>query len=194
MTRTFLLTLLVAATVSPGAANAEVEIEENTEYYNIEGKTVRQLSEQMRRKGPPHDDGDHAIAVTKTRIRPGYSVRETADGCSIASINTVIEVTIVYPEWVNQHEAPRKVQYAWDAFMREVVDHEDQHSAYASDAAYALDNDLGFLEGVMPCDDLKRRAQRIIKGHFDELERRNREFHKDEERKWSDRARKRRRR
>ena len=38
MTRTFLLTLLVAATVSPGAAKAEVEIEENTEYYNIEGK------------------------------------------------------------------------------------------------------------------------------------------------------------
>jgi predicted secreted Zn-dependent protease len=184
LTRTLLLTLWAFVLMSPGGAKAEVEIRESTEYYDFEANSFRELVLQMQRKGPKDDKGEHAIAVTITRIKPTYSVKRNGSECYIASVKTIIDVTIRYPNWVNDYQAPRQVQYAWEKFMAEVVDHEDQHSAYSSDVAYALDNDLEFLDEHLPCRELKNKAEEIIRYHFNELDRLNEEFHMEEDRKW----------
>lgn len=161
----------------PFIASAEVIYDESTEYYDIEGKTLRALIREISTKGPSHDKGKHAIAVTNSRIKPSYSFEQDGENCRIASVKTVLEIVIVYPQWVNDYEAPRKVQYAWEKFLSAVIDHEDTHSAYASETAFTLDEELQQLEQVLPCDELRARAKKIVERNFKEMDRKNKEFH-----------------
>jgi predicted secreted Zn-dependent protease len=164
-------------------ALAVVEINETKEYYDIEGTTVAALQRQMLAKGPPHTGGARALAVTKTKIRPTYKYERKGDYCRIIQVNTFADITIVYPEWVNAHEAKKDVQYRWDRILAEIVDHEDQHVRYAIDIAYEIDNEMEQLTDTLQCDVLKERAQEIFDRNERELRRLNQDFHEEEERK-----------
>lgn len=165
------------AMLSPVAARAEIVINESTEYYDIEGQTLRDLQHQMRKKGPPHDGDGYAIAVTKTRLRYDYSYKQRGKNCNLVGVKTIVDIIIVYPRWVDNYAASDRLLNDWEKFMDHVADHEGRHSTYSLETAYALDSEMEQLTEILPCGELKAAVREIIDRHNQELKRKNKEFH-----------------
>lgn len=107
---------LLVATAPPLLAQPAITVERN--YYTVSGTTPRELRRDMGRKGPKG-----FWAYTRWRVR-------WSRDCKVS-----LQVTYTFPQLERREALPLPLRRKWDAMLRRLAQHEEQHAAHGLAAA-----------------------------------------------------------
>lgn len=102
-------------------AYAVIESEVSHDYYEIEGKTGRQLKHQMRELGPKG-----FWAYTR------WHVKWSSD-CIVS-----LTVSYTYPRLKDRAQVPLSLRMQWDKMMKTLEEHEIGHAEHGFTAAHEI--------------------------------------------------------
>ena len=162
-----LLLPLACATTHSSAANLpalaavphNVRLTTHLAEYAIEGQTVAELQQQIRRKGPTAN-GRHFAAVTRSSIKWTYEVLQQGPRCITRNATAVVEEHITLPAITDVIAHSTNVQQWWTAHRAELVDHEMGHVRIAANAGGDIVRELETLSATT-CRALSQRAEGI---------------------------------
>lgn len=136
------------------AACAEPEISVKTEYYQVEGNTVEELSDAMKRNAPARM-GEH-FGSTKWNVIWNYKSLSEEAGCSVTGSNVKLETVFYLPEWKGASGGDRKTRKKWDKFMKKLQSHEDGHQKIGLEAARKIEKTFNRAGTFQNCRELGR--------------------------------------
>jgi predicted secreted Zn-dependent protease len=160
-------TLDNATTAPPTDA---VRLTTATEYYPVEGSTVRSLLASLRERGPSDGHGTWA-ANTAWAFRWSYQPVAGSE-CRVGSARVDLTLTYTYPQWTAPADVAPTVVAAWDGYLARVELHENGHRDIAEAAAADLVKELEALPAQGSCGALAATARttagQILARHADE--------------------------
>lgn len=143
--------------LSSWTAFATPQVKTTVKYYDVKGASARDLSEQLRRKGPRG-----FAAYTAWNVKWDYSSARDGKGCRVTRASTSVAVEYTMPRWQPPANADRATRQSWERFIKALKAHEDGHRDIGIGAARAIENVVGNLTRV-PCDELSRKASEAAK-------------------------------
>lgn len=135
------------------------EISERHEYYDVSGTTPDEIRRQMTKNGTKWDDGQTYDAVTTWDIKYRYDTTREEGKCYVSSARTNVGITFRYPRFTPKPATPASVRSQWDAYMNNLVIHEEGHRDLAVNAAHDISESLSSMEGFGSC----READKAVK-------------------------------
>jgi predicted secreted Zn-dependent protease len=111
-----------------------IDVNDRVEFYEIRGKTLRDLRIDARVKGPVARDTTF-FAVTHTNIHWSYSYSHQPSLCRLTNIRTVVDALVTLPRWVDSSDVDPAALRWWIDASERVRAHETQHLQIAVDAA-----------------------------------------------------------
>jgi predicted secreted Zn-dependent protease len=150
-------------------ASCRLRIDENFEYYDIEGTTIAELKQQMRQGGTKWDDGKVYAALTTWDIRYNYEITEKAGTYSIKSVATDISVVFHLPNRIAVAAAPELLAGQWETYMENLMEHEYGHKDISVKAAAEINQTLASLESFSSKEKLDNEAKRLVAAKFKRL-------------------------
>jgi predicted secreted Zn-dependent protease len=111
-----------------------IEVNDQVEFYDIRGKTLRELRIDARVKGPVARDTTF-FAVTHTSIHWSYSYSRQPSLCRLTNVRTVIDAIMTLPRWVDSSDVDPAALRWWVDASERVRAHETEHLQIAVDAA-----------------------------------------------------------
>ena len=137
----FLAIMILPFSVSN--ADARLIIKESTKYYNVSGKSGRQVHANFGRRGPWRLRRKHAIAATVRKFDfKNVKFKVRGKRCVVANIDVILSLTYYYPKWTNKRRGKKKTQQAWVRFSKELVRHEKTHGKYFKETARQFEREL----------------------------------------------------
>lgn len=129
-------------------SNAKVIIKEKTQYYNVTGKTGKQVHSKLGRRGPWKMRRKHAIAATqRTFDFKNIKFSERGNKCVLTNVDVHLNLIYYYPRWINKKKASKKLQKLWASFSRELVRHEKTHGKYFKETMRQFERELLRIKG-----------------------------------------------
>ena len=138
-------------------AFARVKVSERTKYYNVTGKTGRQLYSSMKRRGPKSGSRHDLLASTDWEVDiQNVQIAVRGNRCVVTKGDVVVKITYTYPRWRNRRRASRQVQRNWQKFMAELKKHERHHAHIVRAYAKKLHRNLRRATGRISknCEDV----------------------------------------
>jgi len=152
------------AAAAPVAAPAAAAIASHEQYYDVEGSSVAELREQVRRLGP-RDGGQPLVALTVWDLEWTYHEAPGADGCALRDVKVTLAVTTTLPRWAPPKDVSPRVVDSWRSFLQHVKVHEAGHRAIAERNARDLTAALQALRRAT-CkevwDEASNTAERLV--------------------------------
>ena len=157
------LALLIAACALVPARAADVRVV----YYDIHGRSARDLFKEMEAKGPvDKSSGLRFPAYTEWRVSWDFRYESAPGICKLTGLDASVEGTTTLPHWVEGDAAPASLGKEWEDFVAALWVHESGHYAHGVEAA----DEIQALEGSTPpasdCQELTRqvtgRAESIV--------------------------------
>lgn len=132
-------------------------ISEQTIYYQIKGKTIQELRQQMNQLGP-HDEKENRRYDAYTRWRFEYNYRYTTvqNQCKITMANVNITIKFTMPQWRNQEQSSPEIVNHWHQYIRNLQLHENGHKQHGIDAGREMWQILQQMPAYSSCPALKR--------------------------------------
>ena len=167
--RTVLLLVFLAAAAPADKPERPGQVERNvrTQYYDVEGRTARELLQALRAKRP-----DDYFGETAYQISFEYRTRRQGNLCTLVDPVVRLEVVMTLPRWQPGHGVSQVLKQDWAHFIRRLEQHEGQHLRLAEQGAQEVQNVLATAQGS--CATLGtfvgERAQRIME-RYDRLNR-----------------------
>ena len=156
------LALLIAFGALASARAADVQVV----YYDISGRTARDLLEQMQAKGPADPSGSRFPAYTKWRVSWNFRYESTPGSCKLTELTASVEGTMTLPHWVDADNAPAPLAKEWRNFVAALRVHENGHYAHGEEAADEVQALAGSIQPAADCSDLTReiddRAESVL--------------------------------
>jgi len=137
--------------------------------YNVHGTSIPELRAGLSRNGVRMNNGDIYDALTSWNVKWEYDYDRSLDGCSVDDFRTVVDVTIRYPRWVSNDNAPAPLADAWDAYLRNLIQHEQVHRDIAVAAADRLIRAATALPLATTCADLDRAVNALGRSFMKQL-------------------------
>jgi predicted secreted Zn-dependent protease len=131
----------------------------DVQYYDIAGRSERDLLIAMQRSGPQWA-GRRFFGLTNTALQYGYRHAVEPRTCWPVDVSILVEVTVTLPRWESPHGTPYALDRDWRAFERALRRHEDGHGRLAEQEAAALDRELGGLRAAT-CVELDAYANQL---------------------------------
>lgn len=104
-------------------------------YYDVEGKTARQVRAQINKRGPIDSyEGRRMDAVTEWKFQWTWPGRGTAK-CDLSTARIDYQINMTLPRLVVNAETPGAVQLKWSIYLDALVQHELGHARYAAERA-----------------------------------------------------------
>lgn len=158
--------------MAPLAAVAELEIRTETTYYDIGGRTGKQLIEELQEKAPRAAlDAKHYASATGLTTWDFNFVQE--DGlCRLESVDVTLELTYEMPRWTERDKARRNVVRAWEGVIEALWQHERYHGELYQIGARSIHDSL--LEHVDPapeCSSVADQFNRFARMQMREVDR-----------------------
>ena len=172
MGRTILALLVGGLLALPSHASAEPEVRVDYEYYEIHGETAEALRQAMDVQGIVWKDGNTYDAFTAWNVSWTFESRLGREGCTIESVRTFVKVTQRFPKWRDRSYAPPDLQDKWNAYMKALKEHEDEHKDLAVQAAKEIEAFLVDLAPSSSCEDLTIRANASAMGILEKYKKR----------------------
>lgn len=141
--------------------DADVQVTQKTEYYEITGSTEADLRYQMNQKGIPWNDGRTYDALTSWQINWTYSYDCGKASCSIGSFNTEVQIVFRYPKWVQPPDASPSLISKWNVYMHNLTIHENGHRDLAVTAASEMTRAARVLPSAPGLDDLQKSLRTV---------------------------------
>lgn len=130
--RGFVLCLLCSG------ANAEVIVRDHELSYEVQGRTLQSLREELRAKGPMGQDGRHLAGLTAVELEWEAAYEQLPDGCRVVSHRVELDITTTLPRWLQRSSAPIALRRRWDRAATAIAEHEAGHREIAVQSAHAL--------------------------------------------------------
>jgi predicted secreted Zn-dependent protease len=124
----------VAPSVIQFQRRAGIDVDDHVEYYDIHGKTLRDLRIDARVNGPVSRDTTW-FAVTHYQIHWTYSYSRQPALCRLTNVRTYVEITVTLPRWVDSSDVDPAAVYWWGGASEQVRAHEAHHVQLAVDGA-----------------------------------------------------------
>ena len=167
-----------------GAADAKVIVKERTKYYQVSGKTGRQVHAKFGRRGPKWMQRLHGIAGTHRVFDfKKFSVKKKGNKCVLSDVDIHLTLTYYYPRWTNKKRASKNLQNSWNKFSRELVRHEKTHGKYFKDTVRSFEKELLRTTGKISngCRSMLRAAKRKLERAYRWGEARHKAFDRREQ-------------
>ena len=118
-------------------AQARVILKEQTTFYNVKGRTGREIFESMIENGPKLDGKlGHALATTEYEYDvDNVDVVIKKGRCIPSSLDVTVRVKYTYPKWIPNGSSKPTTKKAWRHFSESVRWHEKQHVKIALEYA-----------------------------------------------------------
>lgn len=152
-----------------GDAAEPVTRQERVESYDVNGDSVRELRQELDRKGPLFE-GRRYDARTRWWVRWHYDLTPVARGCRATRPQVDLEIAITLPRWRRPASAPEDLVERWERYLERLREHEDGHAAVAQEAARTI---AGLLEDLPAEEDCGRADRAASRAAQDEIERAN---------------------
>lgn len=145
-------------------------------YYEIRGNDEKELRRQMGQNGTRWNDGKTYDALTSWTWDWDYGYERTAQGCSVDSFKTTVNVTFRYPKWARTDEAPQTLTQKWDGYMKNLIVHESGHSDMAVKAAEEFSRTVAEMPPAASCGELDRKVKELSSELMAKLNANSREY------------------
>lgn len=128
--------LLVSLVLSGNVFAAEKINPPTIEFYEVHGKTARQIRAQMDKLGPL-DATEHRRYDGHTQwfIRFNYRTYNSGGNCTLQSFDVSLEGTMTLPRWNPPDGVRKQLVEEWQTFSAALRRHEDGHYEIARAAA-----------------------------------------------------------
>lgn len=149
-------------TLPPHIADMVI-IQETTEYYTFYADDVAAIQRAIYTQGPKLDDGgEKSIAATGYELWVTWDMHQTPLACEISNPLIHLDIEYIYPNWVPTGSPPAWLYSEWDAFIEQVVRHEEYHAQIALECAYDLGMELSELNTQPRCTQLQDEVNHAI--------------------------------
>lgn len=138
-------------------------VTEKYEYYEVQGGCEKDLLCQMKRKGIAWSDGKKYDSTTNWHVMWKYGYSRTPGSCSAESFRVFVDITFLYPKWMPGGDAPRDLTDKWEAYMKNLVMHENGHRDLAVEAAAELARAVAELPPLPTCADVDREVRALAR-------------------------------
>ena len=145
-------------------------INENYNYYTINGSTSSELRKVMSERGPLID-GKHFDAQVSWHINWYYYWKENSgqNNCKISQVTIKLKLARSMPQCENTESADPKLQKLWANYLKHLALHEQGHADNGLKAAQEIEETLLQTPAQPSCKQLKKlldaQAYAIIKKH-----------------------------
>jgi predicted secreted Zn-dependent protease len=152
------------AASSPAVSNVRYQ------YYPISGATARELRAQMGQRGPlDRLEGRRYDARTDWILRWSYRYARTGNQCTLRSITSQVDVTLIYPRWQPPAKVSRSLVSDWNRYLAALQLHEEGHKNHGVAAGRDVVEKLSQMPSYPSCQELGKAAnalaQTISKGY-----------------------------
>lgn len=151
-------------------------VTEKYEYYEVRGGCEKDPQCRIKRKGIAWSDGKKYDSSTNWHVRWQYGYSRTPDACRADSFQVFVDIIFLYPKWVPDGEAPRDLTDKWEAYMKNLVTHENGHRDLAVEAASELARAVAELPSSPTCADVDREVRALSRMRMDMLNDDEREY------------------
>ncbi|MCA1301848.1 DUF922 domain-containing protein [Nitratireductor aquimarinus] len=159
LTLTFLAPVLMAAGVLPAAS---ADISRSYSYFSIGGKTLGEIEEQLRSRGPEvQSTGQRHPGATRMEFKTKITYEEDERRCRIAAVNVSVDAQVFLPRWRNRKRAEPETALIWDTLSKDIKRHEESHLGIAKRYARKIEEDVARLRPRASCEALQERAEKI---------------------------------
>lgn len=111
------------------ACSAACADEASVVYYDVSGRSSRQLRSELDAKGPLDKAGERFDGLTSWRVTWTYRYVSDGTGCKFTSMDASVAGTIVLPHWAQEDRASSSAERKWDRYLAALRSHEDGHYA-----------------------------------------------------------------
>lgn len=137
---------------------------QETIYYQIYGRTVNDLKNQLFDCGPKYDNNSFA-GMTTDYINWAYMLKFNADGtCKVSDLAVGVNVRIYYPKWEIEEKTNEQVINSFNLMLSSLKIHEEGHKQIDFDGAEKIYNRLNVLSS-QSCTGLEE----LVKNETDKI-------------------------
>lgn len=142
--------LAALAVLLLGLVPSTPTVVERNEYYDVAGSSDNELRAAINTRRPKDSDGVQHDAVTNWDVRWTYRSATGAQGCTLTSLSTRLEVVTIMPRW-STRQAGTMLEQRWNAFVAALERHETEHLQISLRAAQRIHERLSSLDAARTC-------------------------------------------
>ena len=124
----------VAPSVIQYQRRAGIDVNDQVEYYDIRGKTLRELRIDAHINGPVARDTTW-FGLTHYQIHWTYGYYRQPTLCRLTNVKMMVDVIVTLPRWVDSSDVDPAAVYWWANSSEHVRSHEAHHVQLAVDGA-----------------------------------------------------------
>ena len=124
----------VAPSVIQYQRRGGIDVDDHVEYYDIHGKTLRDLRIDAHVNGPVSRDTTW-FALTHYQIHWTYSYYRQPTLCRLTNVKMMVDIIVTLPRWVDSSDVDPAAEYWWANSSERVRSHEAHHVQLAVDGA-----------------------------------------------------------
>jgi predicted secreted Zn-dependent protease len=124
----------VAPSVIQYQRRGGIDVDDHVEYYDIHGKTLRDIRIDAHANGPVSRDTTW-FAVTHYQIHWTYSYYRQPTLCRLTNVKMMVDIIVTLPRWVDSSDVDPAAVYWWANSSENVRTHEAHHVQLAVDGA-----------------------------------------------------------
>ena len=130
-------------------------------YYDVHGRTARELHADMRRLGPKVD-GTSFVGETRSPMRWSWQTESKGSGtCAIRQVSVSVNAQVTLPRWTPPPDTEPGLVTEWKRFISALETHEAGHKDISAKAGRAIIDRLRGLSGL--CSELSSRANEVAR-------------------------------
>lgn len=124
----------VAPSVIQYQRRGGIDVDDHVEYYDIRGKTLRDLRIDAHINGPVARDTTW-FGLTHYQIHWTYSYYRQPTLCRLTNVKMMVDIIVTLPRWVDSTDVDPAAVYWWANSSEQVRSHEAHHVQLAVDGA-----------------------------------------------------------
>lgn len=142
--------IALACLVLPAAA--ETIVSKSYSYFNVGGRTARELDNELARRGPQmKSTGARHPGATQMKFSGSVTYEEKRGRCRVASARVTLDTKIILPRWTSRKRAKADLVLIWDTLSSDIKRHEERHAEIARQYARELEKSLVGLRPRKTC-------------------------------------------
>jgi predicted secreted Zn-dependent protease len=130
------------------------QLVETKEFYEIYGRSAWDLRCEIGKKGCLAEDGNIYDSITRWSWAWEYIGREKGTTCAPGDISIRMEIIYRYPKWVPEKDAPAELIDKWNAYLKNLMIHEEGHRDLAVRALEKFGREVSTLPADRSCTEL----------------------------------------
>jgi predicted secreted Zn-dependent protease len=145
------------------ATRSELTHTVDTQYFEVDGRTPRQILAYEIAHAPFKDDLKHAVAMTRTQFCPSSFYEKSAEGtCRLLTFRLVLRLLFVMPAWKPSGNVAPSTREWWIKHAELGSKHEQGHAAIALQTADEIYREVLAVPEMASCAALDKQIQAIF--------------------------------